>query len=69
MTPTVKTIEQTFKTLPAKKQAELFARLETIFYGEEDADLLSHERDIDMKEGIVTPLSEKEVRRRNGADR
>ena len=64
MTATAQKLEQAFKKLPPGEQAELFGRLETIVYAEDEADRSSLERTRDLESGKVTPLSEREVMRR-----
>ena len=61
MTVAAQQIEQAFKRLPAKEQAELFSRLETIVYAEEEADQISFEREQELASGKVKPLSKRQV--------
>ena len=64
MTATAQKIEQEFKNLPTGEQAELFSRLETIVYAEEEADRISLERHRELASGKVTPLSKRAVMHR-----
>ena len=64
MTATAHKIEEQFKKLPAEEQAELFSRLETIIYDEEEADRISQERNEELASGKVKPISKQEVMRR-----
>jgi uncharacterized protein Yka (UPF0111/DUF47 family) len=66
MTATAHNIEKAFKALPQEEQAELVARLETIAYGEDEADRIAFERDRDIEEGKVAPIPEEEMWRRLG---
>jgi hypothetical protein len=61
MTAKSQQIEQAFKKLPAKEQAELFSRLETIVYAEEEADRISFERDQELASGTIKAISKRQV--------
>lgn len=61
MTAIAQNIERAFKALPPEEQAEIFGRLETILYGEDEADRIAYDRGKEMAEGKVKPLTEKEA--------
>lgn len=64
MTATAQKLEQAFKKLPPGEQAQLFSRLETIVYAEEQADRISLECLRELESGKVSPLSQRELTRR-----
>ncbi|MBI4658961.1 MAG: hypothetical protein HY735_08965 [Verrucomicrobia bacterium] len=64
MTANAQQIEQAFKKLPAQEQADLFSRLETIVYAEGEADRISYEREQELANGSVTPLSKRQLMQR-----